>query len=148
MIRLMCLLSLAGSSVSAEVLEFRKVDYFVVVTEDGEEPKEQKFDARLEIEPGRKTTEDCSRERRGRKGNLRGNPVRGRNERSVRAVQVAACQDSHLPVASGTICAGKKHWLTIEYKGGYSYMRLDKKNQRQVRAALGAAGFEVEVMVE
>ncbi len=50
MIRLMCLLSLAASSVSAEVLEFRKVDYFVVVTEDGEEPKEQKFDARLEIE--------------------------------------------------------------------------------------------------
>ncbi len=42
---------------------------------------------------------------------------------------------------------GKKHWLTIEYKGGYSYMRLDKKNQRQVRAALGAAGFEVEAMV-
>ena len=39
-----------ASSVSAEVLEFRKVDYFVVVTEDGEEPKEQKFDARLEID--------------------------------------------------------------------------------------------------
>ena len=43
---------------------------------------------------------------------------------------------------------GKKHWLTIEYDGGYAYMRLDKKNQRQLRAALGAAGFEVETIIE
>ena len=44
--------------------------------------------------------------------------------------------------------SGKKHWLTIEYEGGYAYMRLDKNNQRQIRAALGAAGFEVETMIE
>ncbi len=43
---------------------------------------------------------------------------------------------------------GKKHWLTIEYEDGYAYMRLDKKNQRQIRAALGAAGFEVETLIE
>ena len=44
--------------------------------------------------------------------------------------------------------SGKKHWLTIEYEGGYAYMRLDKNNQRQIRAALGAAGFEVETLIE
>ena len=44
--------------------------------------------------------------------------------------------------------SGKKHWLTIEYEGGYAYMRLDKNNQRQIRAALGAAGFEVETIIE
>ena len=44
--------------------------------------------------------------------------------------------------------SGKKHWLTLEYDGGYAYMRLDKSNQRQIRSALGAAGFDVEVMME
>ena len=43
---------------------------------------------------------------------------------------------------------GKKHWLTIEYEGGYAYMRLDKNNQRQIRAALGAAGFKVKTIIE
>ena len=38
--------------------------------------------------------------------------------------------------------------MTIEYDGGYAYMRLDKKNQRQIRAALGAAGFDVETLIE
>ena len=42
----------------------------------------------------------------------------------------------------------QKHWLTIEYEGGYAYMQLDKNNQRQIRAALGVAGFEVETIIE
>ena len=44
--------------------------------------------------------------------------------------------------------SGRKHWLTIEYNGGYAYMQLDKNNQRQIRAALNAAGFEVETILE
>ena len=44
--------------------------------------------------------------------------------------------------------SGKKHWLTIEYEGGYAYMRLDKNNRRQIRAAVGAAGFDVETLIE
>ena len=31
---------------------------------------------------------------------------------------------------------------------GLAVVRLDKKNQRQLRAALGAAGFEVETLTE
>ena len=42
----------------------------------------------------------------------------------------------------------QKHWLTIDYEGGYAYMQLDKNNQRQIRAALGVAGFEVETIIE
>ncbi len=36
----------------------------------------------------------------------------------------------------------------IEWEGGYTYMRLDKKNQRQIRTALIAAGFEVETLIQ
>ena len=50
---------------------------------------------------------------------------------------------------------GKKHWLTIEFKDvadlpqGYVYMRLDKKNQRQILSALGAGtGIEIEKIFE
>ena len=46
----------------------------------------------------------------------------------------------------------KNHWLTVEWAGmsgdGYVYIRLDKSNQRQVRAALNAFGFEVEVLTD
>ena len=34
--------------------------------------------------------------------------------------------------------SGKKHWLTIEYEGGYAYMRLDKNNQRQNPRRIGS----------
>ena len=148
MIRLMCLLSLAASSVSAEVLEFRKVDYFVVVTEDGEEPKEQKFDARLEIDQDAKQLRIVHEKGGAAKATYAEIPFgdvtsvlyeRSKSPRVKTAIFLS-------PLA--LFAPGKKHWLTIEYKGGYAYMRLDKKNQRQVRAALGAAGFEVEVMVE
>jgi hypothetical protein len=50
---------------------------------------------------------------------------------------------------------GKKHWLTIEFTDvadlpqGYVYMRLDKKNQRQILSALGAGtGIEIEQIIE
>jgi len=50
---------------------------------------------------------------------------------------------------------GKKHWLTIEFtdvaylRQGYVYMRLDKKNQRQILSALGAGtGIEIEQIIE
>ena len=50
---------------------------------------------------------------------------------------------------------GKKHWLTIEFADvadlpqGYVYLRLDKKNQRQILSALGAGtGIEIEQIIE
>ena len=50
---------------------------------------------------------------------------------------------------------GKKHWLTLEFTDvadlpqGYVYMRLDKKNQRQILSALGAGtGIEIEQIIE
>ena len=50
---------------------------------------------------------------------------------------------------------GKKHWLTIEFTGvadlpqGYVYLRLDKKNQRQILSALGAGtGIVIEQIIE
>jgi hypothetical protein len=40
-----------------------------------------------------------------------------------------------------TVCAT---W----WDGGFAYMQLDKNIERQVRAALGSAGFDVETLIE
>ena len=40
------------------------------------------------------------------------------------------------------------HGLSSYTGGIYAYVRLDKKNQRQIRAALGGAGFDVETIIE
>ena len=149
MITCMCLLSLAAASVSStEVMEFRKVDYFEIVTKEGSEPEEKKHDARLEIDQDGKQIRIVHEKGGAAKATY--------VEVSFDDVTSILYERSKSPRVKTAIllsplalfAPGKKHWLTIEYKGGFAYMRLDKKTQRQIRAALGAAGFEVETMVE
>lgn len=142
------LLSAWTSLQAAEVIEFRKVDYFEVVPKTDGEPEEKKRDARLEIDHDAGEIRIVDEKRGAARASYATIPFSAVTsvvyERSKSPRVKTAIFLSPLALFS----SGKKHWLTIEYDGGYAYMRLDKKNQRQVRAALGAAGFDVETLIE
>lgn len=142
------LLSALTSLQAAEVIEFRKVDYFEVVPKTDGEPEEKKRDARLEIDHDAGEIRIVDEKRGAARASYATIPFSAVTsvvyERSKSPRVKTAIFLSPLALFS----SGKKHWLTIEYDGGYAYMRLDKKNQRQVRAALGAAGFDVETLIE
>ncbi len=132
----------------ADVMEFRKVDYFEMVTKDNGEQDEKKRDARMEIDTAAETIAIVHEKNGASKETYAMIPFadvtsivyeRAKSPRVKTAIFLS-------PLA--LFSSGKKHWLTIEYDGGYAYMRLDKNNQRQIRAALGAAGFEVETLIE
>ena len=146
---IMCLFGLVVASVpAAAVMEFRKVDYFEVVTKDNGESDEKKRDARMEIDQDEQLIWIVHEKDGASKATYAEIPFadvtsivyeRAKSPRVKTAIFLS-------PLA--LFSSGKKHWLTIEYEGGYAYMRLDKNNQRQIRAALGAAGFEVETIIE
>lgn len=142
------LLSALTSLQAAEVIEFRKVDYFEVVPKTDGEPEEKKRDARLEIDHDAGEIRIVDEKRGAARASYATIPFSAVTsvvyERSKSPRVKTAIFLSPLALFS----SGKKHWLTIEYDGGYAYMRLDKKNQRQVRAALGAAGLDVETLIE
>ena len=142
------LLSVLASLQAADVIEFRKVDYFEVVPKTDGEPEEKKRDARLEIDQDAGEIRIVDEKRGAARASYATIPFSAITsvvyERSKSPRVKTAIFLSPLALFS----AGKKHWLTIEYDGGYAYMRLDKKNQRQVRAALGAAGFDVETLID
>ena len=133
---------------AADVVEFRKVDYFEVITKDNGEPDEKKRDARMEIDTDAQEIRIVHEKDGAEKATYAEIPFDAVTsvvyERSKSPRVKTAIFLSPLALFS----SGKKHWLTIEYDGGYAYMRLDKKNQRQLRAALGASGFDVETLVE
>ena len=134
--------------VAADTMTFPKVDYFEVVTKDNGEPDEKKRDARLEIDAEAETIA-IVHEKKGAAeatyANIKIADVTGViYERSKSPRVKSAIFLSPLALFS----SGKKHWLTIEWDGGYAYMRLDKNNQRQIRAALRAAGLDVETLIE
>ena len=138
----------ATTGAVAGVMQFRKVDYFQVTTKDNGEPEEKKYDARLEIDQDLRVLR-IAHEKRGTDEALYAevafSDVTGiLYEQSKSPRWKTAIFLSPLALFS----SGRKHWLTIEYKGGYAYMRLDKNNQRQIRAALNASGFEVETILE
>ncbi len=147
-----CLVLFIGSPTllagAAEVLEFRKVDYFEVVTKDDGEQDEKKRDARLEIDHDAQELRIVHEKK-------------GASEATYAQVSFAdvtgvlyeRAKSPRLKTAIflsplALFSSGKKHWLTIEWDGGYAYMRLDKNNQRQIRGALNASGFEVETIIE
>ena len=144
-----CLIGLFAASVPAvDVLEFRKVDYFEVVTKSNGEQDEEKRDARMEIDQDAQLIWIVHEKDGADKATYAEIPFadvtsvvyeRAKSPRVKTAIFLS-------PLA--LFAPGKKHWLTIEYEGGYAYMRLDKNNQRQIRAALGAAGFEVKTIIE
>ena len=138
----------ATTGAVADVMQFRKVDYLQVTTKDNGEPEEKKYDARLEIDRDLRVLR-IAHEKRGADEALYAevafSDVTGiLYEQSKSPRWKTAIFLSPLALFS----SGRKHWLTIEYKGGYAYMRLDKNNQRQIRAALNASGFEVETILE
>ena len=142
------LLSVLAPLQAADVIEFRKVDYFEVVPKTDGEPEEKKRDARLEIDSDAEEIRIVDEKRGAARASYATIPFSAVTsvvyERSKSPRVKTAIFLSPLALFS----SGKKHWLTIEYDSGYAYMRLDKKNQRQVRAALGAAGFDVETLIE
>ena len=138
----------ATTGAVADVMQFRKVDYLQVTTKDNGEPEEKKYDARLEIDQDLRVLR-IAHEKRGTDEALYAeiafSDVTGiLYEQSKSPRWKTAIFLSPLALFS----SGRKHWLTIEYKGGYAYMRLDKNNQRQIRASLNASGFEVETILE
>ena len=120
-----------------------KVDYFEVLTKDNGEQDEKKRDARLELDQDaqelrivheKKGAEEASYAQVAYSDVTAVLYERSKSPRVKSAIILS-------PLA--LFSSGKKHWLTIEWDGGYAYMRLDKNNQRQIRSALNAAGFDV-----
>ena len=127
---------------------FWKVDYFEVVTKNNGEPDEKKHDARIEIDREAATIA-IVHEKRGASGASYAAIAFA----DVTSVTYEQSKSPRIKTAIflsplALLSPGRKHWLTIEYNGEYVYMRLDKNNQRQIRAALGAAGFEVQTLIE
>ena len=125
---------LVSPLLAADVIEFRKVDFFEVVTKANGEPDEKKRDARLEIDQDTQEIRIVDEKNGAEKATYAAIPFAD--------VSTVAYERSKSPRVKSAIflsplalfSSGKKHWLTIEYEGGYAYMRLDKKNQRQIRA--------------
>ena len=147
----LCLVVVMASAppiLAADVVEFRKVDYFEVVTKDNGETDEEKRDARLEIDNDAETVAIVHEKKGASEATYATIPFA-----DVTSVLYERAKSPRLKSAIflsplALFSPGKKHWLTIEWDGGYAYMRLDKNNQRQIRAALNAAGFEVETLIE
>ena len=137
-----------ASAQAVDVLEFRKVDYFEVVSKANGEFEEKKRDARFEIDRNAQQLRIVDEKNGASKATYA--------EVSFADVTSIVYERAKSPRIKTAIflsplalfSPGKKHWLTIEYEGGYAYMRLDKNNERQIRAALSAAGFEMETLIE
>jgi hypothetical protein len=127
---------------------FKKVDYFQTITKSDGDQDEQKMDARLEIDTNLRELNIVHEKNGASQARyawvLFDDVTSVMYERSKSPRVKTAIFLSPLALFS----SGKKHWLTIEWDGGYAYMRLDKKNQRQIRAALNSVGFDVEVLIE
>jgi len=127
---------------------FKKVDYFEIITKDNGDQDERKHDARLEIDTDARELRVVDEKNGAEKAtyaNVSFDDVTTiRYERAKSPRVKTAIFISPLALFS----SGKKHWLTIEWDGGFAYMQLDKNIERQVRAALGSAGLEVETLIE
>ena len=133
---------------SVDVQEFRKVDYFEVVTKSNGESDEEKRDARLEIDRNAQQLRIVDEKRGAARATYAEIPFS-----AVASVLYEQSKSPRIKTAIflsplALFSPGRKHWLTIEHADGYAYMRLDKDNQRQIRAALGSAGFDVETLIE
>ena len=135
-------------SLAADPVIFNKVDYFEVVTKDNGDQDEKKRDARLELDADTQMISIVHEKKGAEEATYATIPFA-----AVTSVVYERAKSPRVKTAIflsplALFSSGKKHWLTIEYEGGYAYMRLDKNNERQIRAALGAAGFDVERIIE
>ena len=133
---------------AADVQEFRKVDYFEVVAKSNGETEEKKRDARLEIDTAAEELRIVDEKRGAEKATYATIPFAGVTSVLYERSKSPRVKTAIFLTPLALFSSGKKHWLTIEYEDGYAYMRLDKNNQRQIRGALGAAGFDVEVLID
>ena len=133
---LMLLGSVVGAA--AELIEFRKVDYFEIVTnDDGVQDRKQR-DARLEIDNTARTISIVHEKRGAEEATYAIIPFA-----AVTSVVYQAKKAVELsPLTLFRSRVG--HFLTIEFDDGFADLRLDKNNESQIRAALTAAGFDVE----
>ena len=114
-----CLIGLFAASVPAvDVLEFRKVDYFEVVTKNNGEQDEEKRDARLEIDQDAQQLRIVDEKNGASKATyaeipfatvtsvayeLRGDPICDRDQRGLREREVAANQVGYLSLTTGAL---------------------------------------------
>ena len=137
---LVCLVmfvSTAFQVLTVEKLEFRNVGYVELTTQDNGQRDEKEWAARLQIDRNAKELRIVDAEK---------------DAAAVVYVQISFPDITRILYERTKPPLSKKHWLTVEWAGmsgdGYAYIRLDKRNQRQVRAALNAFGFEVEVLTD
>ena len=141
----------AGSMiVAADAIIFKKVDVFEMEGED-----EKKRDARMELASDGRVLSIVDEKKGAEKMTYAVIPYDA-------ITKIVYENSKHRRIGAGLLInpfllfsRGKKHWLTIEFKDvadlpqGYVYMRLDKKNQRQILSALGAGtGIEIEKIFE
>ena len=121
----------------ADKLEFRNVGYAELTTQDNGHRDEKEWAARLQID--RNAQE------------LRIVDAEGEASAAV-YVQISFPDIIRILYERTKPLLNKKHWLTVEWAGmsgdGYAYIRLAESNQRQVREALNAFGFDVEVVTD
>ena len=127
--------STAFQALTAERLEFRNVGYVELTTSDTGQRDVKEWPARLQIDRNAQELRIVD------------------TEKDISAavyIQISFPDITRILYERTKPPLSKKHWLTVEWAGmsgdGYVYIRLDKSNQRQVRAALNAFGFEVEVL--
>ena len=142
------LLAVASAASAADTVEFRKVDYFEVISKSNGEPDEKKRDARIEIDQDARELRIVHEKKGASEATYATVPFADVTSIAYERAKSPRVKSAIFLSLLALFSPGKKHWLTIEWEGGYAYMRLDKKNQRQLRTALGAAGFEVETLVE
>ena len=135
---LVCLVmfvSTAFQALTAEKLEFRNVSYVELTTQDNGRGDGKERAARLQIDRNAQELRIVDAKK---------------DAFAAVYVQISFPDITRILYERTKPSLSKKHWLTVEWAGmsgdGYAYIRLDKRNQRQVRAALTAFGFEVEVL--
>ena len=130
----MCV-STAFQALTADTLEFRNVGYVEFTTQGRGHPDETERDARLQIDRNAQELRIVDEEE---------------SASAAVYVQISFPDITRILYERTRPLLNKQHWLTVEWAGmsgdGYAYIRLDEKNQRQVREALNAFGFEVEVV--
>ncbi len=134
---LVMLVSAAFQPLTAEKLEFRNVGYVELTTQDNGHRDEKEWAARLQIDRNAQELRIVDAEK---------------DAFSAVYVQISFPDITRILYERTKPSLSKKHWLTVEWAGmsgdGYAYVRLDKSNQRQIRAALNAFGFKVEVLTD
>jgi hypothetical protein len=131
-------------------MTFKKVDFF-----QSEGEKEESFDARMAFHPGRREIVISDEDEGEQKHVYARIPY-------DKVTELAYEKSKHRRWTTGILLSplalftkGKKHWLTIAFEGveelpqNFVYLRLDKKNFRQILSALEAqTGLEPSVSIE